>query len=132
MDRATTKGERLSYARCFVEVSVAKMLPSSISLKVEDGEELEVEVEYEWVPPSCSVCTSFGHSIEQCPTKQKWQLKEVAGMKGRTTQAYVVGGTQGSSTSFANVDRNLEATRESRLEAKGWFCRIQRPLSWFI
>ena len=47
MDKATTSGVRLSYARCFVEVSAVKNLPKSVLLQLEEGPEVEVEVEVE-------------------------------------------------------------------------------------
>jgi len=53
MDKATTNGERISYARCFVEVKESGPFLEQVSLVAEDGENLSVEIEYEWVPPSC-------------------------------------------------------------------------------
>jgi len=38
MDKATVSGERLSFARCFVEVIAAKTLPNKITLEDEEGE----------------------------------------------------------------------------------------------
>ena len=40
MDKAAASAERLSYARCFIEVTAAKPLPSSISPIVEGGRRL--------------------------------------------------------------------------------------------
>ena len=73
MDKAMTNAERLAYARCFIEVSAKKPLPSSVILQVEGREEFEVEVEYEWLPPMCTKCSSFGrHMYSHCPTKSTW------------------------------------------------------------
>jgi len=47
MDKATTTGERLSYARCFIEVSAGQNLPKSVLLQEEEGDEVAVELEYE-------------------------------------------------------------------------------------
>ena len=75
MDKATASGERLSYARCFIEVSATQKLPNSVLLQLEDGEEIEVEVEYEWQPPKCNTCSTFGHVPSHCPTKPAWKHK---------------------------------------------------------
>jgi len=37
---------------------------------------LEIPVEFEWVPPICSNCKSFGHNDVQCPTVEKWVPKK--------------------------------------------------------
>ena len=51
MDNVTTTGERLSYARCLVEISAARQLPTQITLELEEGERELIPVEYEWIPP---------------------------------------------------------------------------------
>jgi len=72
MDKATANAKRLAYAICFIEVSAAKPLPKKISLQIEGGNIFDIEVEYEWIPPVCTKCTSFGHITCQCPTKATW------------------------------------------------------------
>jgi len=72
MDKATANAERLAYARCFIKVSAARPLPKTISVQVEEWEEVEIEVAYEWIPPVCMKCCFFGHVNYQCPTKPKW------------------------------------------------------------
>ena len=61
MDNATASGEKLAYARCFVEISVARQLPDNVTLMLDGGEKFSVLVAYEWVPPHCSTCVNFGH-----------------------------------------------------------------------
>lgn len=67
MDEATAKGERLSCARCFIEIKVSDKLPKTVKLALSKEEFLEIPVDFEWVPPICSKCKSFGHIDSQCP-----------------------------------------------------------------
>ena len=76
MDNATDSGEKLAFARCFIEISSLKVLPESVSLELEDGEMVNIPVEYEWLPPLCTKCKTFGHVVAQCPTIRIWQQKE--------------------------------------------------------
>ncbi|XP_020266255.1 uncharacterized protein LOC109841719 [Asparagus officinalis] len=74
IDKATATGERLAYARCFVEISSRAKLPNSIRMDLGNGEWLETDVEYEWIPPKCNKCQNFGHMEYQCPVVivEKW------------------------------------------------------------
>lgn len=63
---------RLNYARLLVEVFAADELPDEISLNLYNGEIITQKVEYEWVPPKCSICKCCGHIREQCNPKQMW------------------------------------------------------------
>ena len=31
---------------------------------------VDIKVEYEWIPPTCKKCKSFGHVDNKCPTKE--------------------------------------------------------------
>jgi len=75
MDKATTAYKKLAFARCFVESSAKKPLPKSLCMEVEGGEKVNIEVEHEWVPPTCKQCPCFGHVESQCPTKETWVPK---------------------------------------------------------
>ena len=59
-----------------IEVFANKAPPKTVKLQIEDGGEIEVEVEYEWLPPGCSKFFSFGHIENQCHTKSTWIPKE--------------------------------------------------------
>ena len=50
-------------------------MPKSDKLETE-GEIVEIPVEYEWLPPTCNKCSSFGHLDHQRPTMEKWLPKE--------------------------------------------------------
>jgi len=69
MDKATSSFEKLAFARCFIEINVAKPLAKTVALEVEGREKVIIEVEYEWIPPTCTKCKCFGHEDLQCPTK---------------------------------------------------------------
>ena len=66
----------MGYAKLFVELSVAKPPPKIIDIQLEDGEKIQLQVEYEWIPPHSHKCSSFGHLTCQCPVKEKWVPKE--------------------------------------------------------
>ena len=38
--------------------------------KWREGKNLRLE--YEWLPPMCTKCSSFGHKYSHCPTKSTW------------------------------------------------------------
>jgi len=73
MDSATALGERLVYARCFMGIVASKTLPKQVTVGLEVGEQVEIRVEYEWLPPLCSKYTNFGYTDNQCPTVQLWR-----------------------------------------------------------
>ena len=59
MDRATIIGERLTYARCFVEISSNKPLSKSVIIQLNDEQEIQLDVEVEWVPSYVSQLCLF-------------------------------------------------------------------------
>lgn len=70
MDRATTMGDRIDYARCFIDIKAGFPFPNKVSIQVEEGELQDIDIEYEWIPPACAKCKSFGHLDTLCPTKE--------------------------------------------------------------
>jgi len=56
MDKATTTLERIADARCFAEISAHIPLKKFVWLEVEGEEKTMIDVEYEWVPLTCSKC----------------------------------------------------------------------------
>ena len=75
-NRSTTTLERIAYARCFVEISAHAPFKKYVWLEMKGEEKSKIDVEYEWVPPTCSKCKCFGHLNYQCPTKEMWRPKE--------------------------------------------------------
>lgn len=63
-------------------------MQDSIHIEGLEGIGYDQSVEYEWLPPKCSKCEVFGHSITQCPKrggdqkpKFKKQFKEHDGVR---------------------------------------------------
>ena len=87
-DKATATGERISYARVFVEINAKRDLLNSVQIQLEGGEVMEIHITYEWIPPICQHCKSFGHLEHHCPTIEVWVLK--AKEAGETDNAGVL------------------------------------------
>ena len=124
MDKATTTGERISYARIFVEINVNSEFKKSVKLQVEEGDMVEIAIEYEWMPPVCKQCNSFGHVESLRPTKRVWRKKHnlddpIAGNRGKGKQrgeeiGYCSEGNGGKKES--NEQRNvIEEERDSEV-----------------
>lgn len=52
-------------ARICVEISAEQELPDEVTVVVE-GESVVVPIEYQVLPPRCSVCKVFGHNTNKC------------------------------------------------------------------
>ncbi|XP_075100397.1 uncharacterized protein LOC107821039 [Nicotiana tabacum] len=77
-DTATTRKEKLMYARVMVEVPLNKTYPDSVMFENELGQIIEQEIEYEWKPTMCQQCKLFGHTDQQCRrVQQKPQAEQV-------------------------------------------------------
>lgn len=68
VDQATANQSRLDFARICVEVNAKSSFPNSIPFVNAMGIQESIEVVYEWRPPNCSHCHSFGHSTPKCPS----------------------------------------------------------------
>ncbi|KAF5188350.1 hypothetical protein FRX31_022063 [Thalictrum thalictroides] len=83
MDKTTTKGTMLSFARICIEIEPESELPSSIPL----AHNVEIDLEYPWKPLICTKCKAFGHSTVKCSppepstNKKTWHI---VGNKGNT------------------------------------------------
>ncbi|GKB16211.1 zinc knuckle CX2CX4HX4C containing protein [Tanacetum coccineum] len=65
---------RSSYARALIEMTSDRAFVESlvVGIPLEDGlgHSMEtIEVEYEWKPPHCGVCKTFGHTLSTCPKR---------------------------------------------------------------
>lgn len=49
-----------------VEVNLSSPLPRVVEFQRQSGEVVEVEVDYTWLPPTCSHCKELGHIIRNC------------------------------------------------------------------
>ncbi|XP_070050887.1 uncharacterized protein [Nicotiana tomentosiformis] len=78
-DTATTRKEKLMYARVMVEVPLNKIYTDTIMFENELGQIIEQTVEYEWKPTLCDHCRNFGRIKEHCRKLQmNNQLNETA------------------------------------------------------
>ncbi|GFZ16083.1 hypothetical protein Acr_25g0004920 [Actinidia rufa] len=77
MDKLTTHSERISYARCLVEIDMSKELPDFVILKMHNGVLLEQNIFYENLPRFCPLCKVVGHSEEGCQAK-KSKVKNIS------------------------------------------------------
>ena len=68
-DKLTAQRERVKYARCLVEVDMAKDLVHSVMLKMPDGGDYEQKIYYENLPRYCPLCRVVGHTKESCKVK---------------------------------------------------------------
>ncbi|RID53318.1 hypothetical protein BRARA_G00721 [Brassica rapa] len=67
---STEKCVRLDVARALVEVNLHQPLVEKISFKDNAGFAHEVEVNFPWLPPRCSVCRRWGHKGQDCSSKE--------------------------------------------------------------
>ncbi|GFY91496.1 hypothetical protein Acr_07g0016920 [Actinidia rufa] len=82
MDKMTTYKERVSFARCLVEIDMEKDLPQAVMLKLPDGEIIEQPIFYENLPRFCKHCKLMGHSDAGCgANKNKPKNKQVEANK---------------------------------------------------
>ncbi|GFZ11162.1 hypothetical protein Acr_22g0005600 [Actinidia rufa] len=70
MDKLTAQRERVTYARCLVEVNMAQDLDHAVMLKLPNGEVFEQPVFYENLPRFCPHCKVVGHTEEGCNAKK--------------------------------------------------------------
>lgn len=68
MDEFTRNLVSLSVAHVKVERNLSKPLPSSVEVVRDSGEVITIDVEYPWIPPTCSHCKELGHVIRFCPS----------------------------------------------------------------
>ncbi|XP_028058653.1 uncharacterized protein LOC114262494 [Camellia sinensis] len=76
MDQLTSFGTRVSFARVCVDIKAESPLPDSFFIQCE-GVKVEIRVEYQGVPVSCSHCGVFGHETKACVSAQVSHLIEL-------------------------------------------------------
>ena len=73
VDRMTASRRRITYARVCVEVSGDKELIDKFAIETDSGNGgttlLDIEVEYQWKPSRCSICSTFGHDCNKGATQ---------------------------------------------------------------
>ncbi|KAF9618718.1 hypothetical protein IFM89_002413 [Coptis chinensis] len=76
MDNATANRTRLSYARICAFVNTDFKFPSSIRVNLGDGKEVDISLEYDWIPSLCKICNIFGHADAKCHKNKKAQATQ--------------------------------------------------------
>ena len=70
MDKLTVHKERITFARCLVEVDMAQDLVQTVLITLPNGEDYEQTVFYENPPRYCPHCKVVGHTKESCKAKK--------------------------------------------------------------
>lgn len=63
MDIATAAQQRIDFSRVCIEISAKTNLPKVVQITMGQNS-VNVPVEYQWIPPSCSLCNVFGHTCK--------------------------------------------------------------------
>ncbi|GJZ60089.1 putative reverse transcriptase domain-containing protein [Tanacetum coccineum] len=76
---------RINFSRALIEISSASTLMKEVIMAIPeeegDGHIKEViRVEYEWKPPHCVECKSFGHSHDICPKRVRDEVPKALSM----------------------------------------------------
>ncbi|KAL0309057.1 UNVERIFIED_CONTAM: hypothetical protein Sradi_5848000 [Sesamum radiatum] len=78
-DAITRECTRLDFARVCIMLNVSSKLPKHVVIMMPNelgGESAcKVDVEYEWLPPKCTGCSSLGHSTKECPLSKPTKPK---------------------------------------------------------
>ena len=84
------RGARINYARVCVEVDVSKPLLDEFKLDILSKESpsalddlITIKVTYQWRPPVCSHCDTFGHTLEKCHKLEKVNNSTILGAAHR-------------------------------------------------
>ncbi|KAH0905254.1 hypothetical protein HID58_044757, partial [Brassica napus] len=78
---STEKCVRLDVARVLVEVDLQQPMVERIAFNDSKGEKREVEVNFPWVPPRCSICCRWGHKGKDCNSKEVMIMKKQTEVK---------------------------------------------------
>ncbi|KAL0383158.1 UNVERIFIED_CONTAM: hypothetical protein Scaly_0603100 [Sesamum calycinum] len=91
------------FARVCVMLNVSSNLPKYIVIMMpnEQGGEsaCKVDVEYEWLPPKCTRCTSLGHAMKECSLTEPVKLAVSIYVKKTTVQTPALESTKGDQVS---------------------------------
>lgn len=86
VDKATTKNERLSFARVLEKISLNHKYPSMIMFENEHGKIVEQEIHYEWKPTLCLKYKNFGHDLKECRKQKRRRRRKQSGTRRNRTQ----------------------------------------------
>lgn len=66
-DQATEEMGMINFSRVCIEIFTEAACPQVLEVFTDDKNFVEVEVEYQNKPQSCSICKIFGHNMYKCP-----------------------------------------------------------------
>ncbi|PWA80038.1 hypothetical protein CTI12_AA080440 [Artemisia annua] len=75
-ERCLKKSGKLDFARVLVEVSASDVLPHFLEIEYpalgdRPGRVGKLELKYQWKPPQCTHCKTFGHSTAACKVRPR-------------------------------------------------------------
>jgi len=76
-DKVTEEQKRLGFAWVLIEIDITSECPKEIDICRENGDTINIVVEYPWLLPKCSICGGFGHAAYACVKKDKKEKKGV-------------------------------------------------------
>ncbi|GJX35825.1 retrovirus-related pol polyprotein from transposon TNT 1-94 [Tanacetum coccineum] len=81
---------RISFARALIEISSESTLKKEVTMAIpndeDDGHTKEViRVEYEWKPPHCVECKTFGHGPNLCPKRVREDIPKASSMAAKSS-----------------------------------------------
>ncbi|GJT75530.1 reverse transcriptase domain-containing protein [Tanacetum coccineum] len=76
---------RISFARALIEISAHSVLKKEVTMAISDDEgdgytKEVIRVVYEWKPPHCVNCQSFGHDPNLCPKLVREKIPKTSAM----------------------------------------------------
>ncbi|KAF9589662.1 hypothetical protein IFM89_026819 [Coptis chinensis] len=109
MNQATKLRQRLNFAKFCVEVPVDHEYKKSVKIKMIE-KEMDIDLEYPWIPIACSTCKKFGYKAVSCTsnTKTVWAVKETSDKQKEQTMNVPT-----EVTKVINVVENNTAAQDS-------------------
>lgn len=66
-DENTSNVSYLHFARICIDIKAGSDFSNSLKVTSKKGDRFNVQIVYEWIPRTCTYCSTFGHTIRQCP-----------------------------------------------------------------
>ncbi|PWA67234.1 hypothetical protein CTI12_AA318980 [Artemisia annua] len=96
-ERCLKKAGKLDFARVLVEVSASEDLPNVLEIEYppmgnRPAKIGKLDVKYQWKPPLCTHCKTFGHTTLSCKIRPRTKDEEVAKAKAEEMKDVGVNG----------------------------------------